>query len=180
MDLKLRVSVVLAASLWLGAPNAPGQNASGSGYLKTKVDPGRTGVFVDGKYAGPAANFKIARKYAVSPGEHEIRLSEPRYEEVVRRVTIRANETTTLSEKMRALPLAKPPFGKLRILGFEKYSAVYVNGKYNGHSDEFDNFAQGLLLNPGEYTVRIEPPSGAPHEEKIKIEADRETIVKSK
>lgn len=182
MKITFAIGTVIAGSLWLTGSNAYAQssNTSGTGYLKTKVDPGRAGVFIDGKYVGPAANFKIARKYAVAPGDHEVRLSEPRYEEVVRKVTIKANETTTVSEKMRALPLAKPPFGKLRILGFDKYAAVYVNGRYNGHADEFSNFAQALLLNPGEYTVRIEPMTGTAHEEKVKIEADKETIVKAK
>jgi len=41
--------------------------AGDTAYLKTKVDPGRAGVFVDGKYVGPAANFKIGRKYALPP-----------------------------------------------------------------------------------------------------------------
>ena len=56
--------------------------AADNGRLKTEIDPGRAGVFVDGKYVGPAANFKIPRTYEVSPGEHEVRLAEPRYEEI--------------------------------------------------------------------------------------------------
>jgi hypothetical protein len=48
-----------------------GQN---NGYLKTKVDPGRAGVFIDGKYVGPAGNFGVGRKYAVATGEHEVKL----------------------------------------------------------------------------------------------------------
>src|SRR5690242_19058928 len=52
------------------------------GYLKTKVNPGRAGVFIDGKYVGPAANFRVGRKYSVPAGQHEVKLVEPRYEEV--------------------------------------------------------------------------------------------------
>jgi hypothetical protein len=51
--------------------------------LKTKVNPGRAGVFVDGKYLGPAANFRMARKYTLAEGEHEVRPTEPRYEDLV-------------------------------------------------------------------------------------------------
>ena len=53
------------------------QNANGS--LVAKVNPGRAGVFVDGKYFGPAANFRIARTYSVPAGEHEVRLVDPRH-----------------------------------------------------------------------------------------------------
>ena len=45
--------------------------AQGNGYIKTHIDPGRAGVFVDGKYVGPAANFKVARKYSVAAGDHD-------------------------------------------------------------------------------------------------------------
>jgi len=170
------VGAILISSLW--AAQRPDSSA---GYLKTKVDPGRAGVFVDGQYKGPAANFRIGRKFTLPAGEHEIKLSDPRYEEVSRKVTIRAGETTTLSERLRPLPIAKPPFGRLRVIDFDKYAAVYLNGRFYGHADEFSNFAQGLLVNPGEYSVSIVPASGgAAHEEKVRIEADKVTIVKAK
>lgn len=66
--------------------------AADTGHLKTEVTPGRAGVFVDGKYVGPAANFKVARMYEVAAGEHEIKLADPRYQEIVRKVTITAGK----------------------------------------------------------------------------------------
>ena len=42
-----------------------------------------------------------------------------------------------------------------------------------GHADEFSNFAQGIQLNPGEYDVRVEPTSGQPVSQKVKIEASK-------
>ena len=150
-----------------------------TGYLKTKVNPGRAGVFVDGKYVGPAGNFAVSRKYAVAPGDHEIRLSEPRYEDVVTRVTIQAGRTTQLAETMKALPPARPPFGRLRTVSADKFAAVYVNGKFMGHAGEFNNALQGLKLNPGEYTVKVVPLNGAAgKEERVRIEANKVTIVR--
>ena len=154
--------------------------AQGNGYIQAKVDPGRAGVFVDGKYVGPAANFKMARKYAVAAGEHEIKLVEPRYEEITAKVTVAAGKTSVISEKMKALPLIKPPYGRLRTLAPDKFAAVYINDHFYGHAGEFNNPMQGLLLPPGEYAVRIVPASGAPHEEKVKIEADKTVIVREK
>jgi len=146
--------------------------------LKTKVDPGRAGVFVDGKYVGPAANFKIARKYALPPGRHEIRLVDPRYEEVATTVDLTAGKTTTLSQTLKALPTPKGPFGTLRTKSADKFAAVYINDKYYGHADEFDNAFQGILLPAGEYMVRIEPVSGGNAvSKKVQIEADKTVIV---
>jgi hypothetical protein len=71
-------------------------------------------------------------------------------------------------------------FGKLRTLSTDKFAAVFVNGKYMGHVDEFSNSMQALLLNPGVYTVKVIPvASGAPHEEQVRVEADKTTIVRA-
>ena len=152
-----------------------------TGSLKTSINPGRAGVFIDGKYVGPAGNFGVGRKYAVAAGEHEVRLSEPRYEDVVTKVTVQAGKTVSLAQTMKALPLAKPPFGRLRTVSPDKFAAVYVNGRFMGHAGEFNNSVQGLLLNPGAYAVKIVPVSGGEgHEEQVKIEADKVTIVQAK
>lgn len=127
----------------------------GSGYLKVKAQPGRTGVYLDGTYLGPAANFRRTRTYTVPAGEHELLLREPRYEDFKTTVRIEAGRTTTITQAMKPLQPPKPPFGKLRFVGFEKYCAVYVNNGYMGHCDEFNAFWQGLKLNPGDYDVRV-------------------------
>ena len=55
-----------------------------------------------------------------------------------------------------------------------------MNGKFMGHAGEFNNPVQGLLLNPGTYTVKIVPVTGGEgHEEQVKIEADKVTIVRA-
>lgn len=149
-----------------------------SGFLCVKAHPGRAGVFVDGKYLGPAANFRIARTYSVPAGEHELKLIDPRYEELITKVNIQPGKKTTISETLKALPPPKPPFGTLRTESPDKFAAVYVNDKFMGHADEFSNSAQGLLLNPGEYTVKIVPASGQPITQTVKIEANKTVLVK--
>ena len=169
------------AALLIAVASIPVVAQQNTGYLKTNVNPGRAGVFVDGKYVGPAGNFGVGRKYTVAAGEHEVKLSEPRYEDVVTKVTVQAGKTTKLAQTMKELPLAKPPFGILRTVAPDKFEAVYVNGKFMGHAGEFNNSVQGLQLNPGAYTVKIVPVAGGEgHEEQVKIEADKVTIVRAK
>lgn len=152
--------------------------AADTGRLRTEVNPGRAGVFIDGKYVGPAANFKVAQTYQVTPGEHEVRLVDPRYEEIVRKVTITAGKQTVVKETMTARPVAKPPFGKLRVENPDHFAAVYVNGQFMGHVDEFSNFAQSLLLNPGSYEVKVVPLNGATVTKTVTIEVDKTVVVK--
>ncbi len=152
--------------------------AQEAGSLCVKANTGRAGVFVDGKYLGPAANFRVARTYAVPAGEHQLKLVDPRYEELNAKVNVMAGKKTTVRETLKELPPAKPPFGRIRTESSDKFAAVYVNDRYMGHADEFSNSAQGLLLNPGEYEVRIVPASGQPVVQKIKLEADKTVLVK--
>ena len=148
------------------------------GYLRVNANPGSTGVFIDGKYVGPAKSFGRTRRYAVAPGQHEVKLLEPRYEDVTTTVQIQAGMTQTIAQQMTPRELIKPPYGTLRVRGFDKFAAVYVNDRFVGHADEFNNFAQGLYLNPGEYTVRVEPANGgAPVTRTITIEANETTFV---
>ncbi|HUI57175.1 MAG TPA: PEGA domain-containing protein [Bryobacteraceae bacterium] len=147
-------------------------------YLKTNVDPGRAGVFVDGKYLGPAENLRVGRKYALPPGQHEVKLVDPRCEDFTTTVTLEAGKTTHLVQTLKPLPAPKPPFGMIRTEGFDKFDAVYVNGKFYGHAGEFNNSLQGLKLPVGEYEVRVERPGASPVTQKVKLEADQTVIVK--
>jgi len=152
--------------------------AADNGKVKFEVEPGRAGVFIDGKFVGPARNFGFAQTYEVPAGEHELWLTEPRYEDIQKEIDVTAGKTLVIKESMKALPPAKPPFGTLRTENPDHFAAVYVNKKYMGHVDEFSNFAQGLLLNPGTYEVQIAPRNGTPINKTVTIEADKTVLVK--
>jgi hypothetical protein len=167
-----------ACSLLLLIASATLMGQSKDAYLKVKVNTGRAGVFVDGKYLGPAANFRCARKYAVTPGKHEIRLSEPRFEDAVATQEFPAGKTTVVAQTLKPVAPAKGPFGLLRVKNPDKYAAVYINDKFYGHAGEFNNVMQGIKLPAGEYDVRVEPASGSPVKQKVKIEENQSFILK--
>jgi len=156
---------------------APVASPQSTGKLKTIITPSRAGIFVDGKYVGPAGNFGFSRTYDVPAGSHEILITEPRYQDITRQVTITAGKKLLLTEKMTLATPAQPPFGLLRVTGPDKFAAVFINGKYYGHVDEFSNFAQGMKLNPGDYELKVQPVNGAEHVEKFTITAEKTTLV---
>jgi len=172
---------ILVFTLALVCTLAPIASSQTTGKLKTIITPSRAGIFVDGKYVGPAGNFGFSRTYAVAAGEHDILITEPRYQDLTRHVTIAAGQKLLLTERMTLATPAQPPFGLLRVMGPDKFAAVFINGKYYGHVDEFSNFAQGMKLNPGEYELKITPPAGgAEHVEKFTITTDKTTLVQVK
>lgn len=150
-----------------------------NGTLKTKIAPNDAGVFVDGKYLGPAGYFAAASSFSVAPGEHEVKLVDPRYEDFTTKVTVTAGKTTTLKQTMKPKELIKPPFGVLRVKNANPKAGVFLNGYFYGFVDEIDNAFQGLLLNPGAYELKVVSPGGADFEQKVKIDADKVTLVHS-
>jgi hypothetical protein len=152
---------------------------NGFGCLKVKAHPSVAGVFVDDKYVGPAANLGSVLVYSVPAGEHEITLRDPRYLDFSTKVNIEAGKTTTLSQSLQPGVVVPPPYGTLQIQGGScKFDAVFVNDKFMGHVGEFNKIGQGLLLNPGEYTVKVVSAAGNQElEEKIKMEAKKTTRV---
>ena len=161
--------------------------ADGDGYIKSHGKPGRAGVFVDGKYVGPAVRFSVPEKYAVAPGDHEVTFKDPRYEDYTTKVTVRAKKTAKISFKLKPAEPAKPPFGRLRFGGgtAESFisvasgdvSAVYVNGKFCGYVDELNNAGGGLLLNPGTYKVQVSSPTYGEINKDVTIEANKLTVI---
>jgi hypothetical protein len=179
-DVVLLCSTAGVALLFLALIPLRAQQVA-NGFLKVKANPGRAGVFLNGKYLGPAANLARARKYTVAAGEHELVLREPRYEEFKTTVKIEAGKTTTVSQSLQPRTLARPPFGRLKVLGFEKYASVFVNGAYMGHADEFNGPGQGLLLNPGDYDVKVSSQAGDTLlEQKATIRQDEVLTLRAK
>lgn len=157
------------------------------GAIKARVKPGRAGVFIDGKYVGPASRFTVPEKYPVDAGEHEVTLRDPRYEDMTQKVTVQAGKTTTVRGKMKAVTLPPPPYGRVRFGGGEPesfisvtagdVSPVYINDKFYGYVDELNNKGSGLLLPPGTYRIRMESPLFGKVDQDFTLEANKVTII---
>ena len=105
-------------------------------------------------------------------------LTDPRYEDYSTTIQIEAGKTLKLERTLAAMPIAQPPFAMLKTKSDNHFDGVWVNGKFMGHVDEFDNPYQFLLLPPGTYTVRIAAPSGdTKHEESVTLTANQVTTV---
>src|SRR5258708_40064982 len=100
MRLKLfSVAVLFVVSL-------PVLAADGEGYIKLRTTPRGAGIFLDGKYVGPAGRFSVPERYAVAPGSHEISLKEPRYEDYTGKIDARAGKPTKMTDLMKKKPQA--------------------------------------------------------------------------
>ena len=96
--------------------------AAETGHLRIRSSPVGAGLFVDGKYVGPAGRFSVPEKWPVEAGSHEITLKDPRYEDFTAKVDVKSGKTTKLRAKLKKLEEPKGPFGRLRLKGGEPES----------------------------------------------------------
>ena len=73
----------------------------GDTKIRVRSGPRGAGLFVDGKYVGPAGRFSVPESYAIEAGSHEITLKDPRYEDFTTKVDVKAGKTNKLSAKMK-------------------------------------------------------------------------------
>ncbi|MFN0102861.1 MAG: PEGA domain-containing protein [Bryobacteraceae bacterium] len=160
MRLKL-FSVVLLSAMTL-----PLMAASGDTKIRVRSGPRGAGLFVDGKYVGPAGRFSVPETYTVEPGSREITLKDPRYEDFTAKIDAQAGKTTKLSAKMKKKEDPKGPFGRLRLKGGESESfwsvaagdigPFYLNDQFMGHVDELNDVGGGLLVPAGTYELKVQ------------------------
>src|SRR3954467_9907741 len=142
--------------------------AEDTGFVRARGKPADAGVFINGKYLGPASRFTVPEKYPAPTGEVEVTFKDPRYEDYSTKVTVNPKKTSKLKYSLKPAEPAKPPFGTFRLGGGEPESylsissgdvgAVYLNDRFYGHVDELNNKGSGILLNPGTYDLYISSP----------------------
>jgi hypothetical protein len=156
-------------------------------YIRARGGPTGAGLFVDGNYIGPAGRFTVPEKYAIQPGEHEIALKDPRYEDYTTKVSVQPGKTTKIHYKLKKLTPPKGPFGRVRFGGdgdesFISIAAgdtgpVYVNEKFAGFIDELNNARGGMLIPPGTYTIRAESKKYGVITRTVTVEANKVTVI---
>ena len=173
------LSVSLFALLAVSVFTVPAAAQDGEvGYLRTRISPRVAGVFVDGEYYGSADMFGFRdQAIRLKPGTYEVKILDPRYKPIVAKVSVKKGEYTVIRHWMTPLEtVADGPFGELAASGFGN-SAVYINGKYYANAKELESSVRTVLLQPGQYDMRIVSVDGeTEREEKITINED-ETLV---
>lgn len=161
--------------------------ADGETFIRVRSSPRGAGLFVDGKYVGPAGRFTVPEKYPIEPGTHEISLKDPRYEDFNTKMEIRAGQTNKLGAKLKKKTPPQGPFGRLRLKGGppESFWSVaagdtgpfYLNGAFMGHVDELNDVGGGLLLPAGTYELLVQSQNYGEIRKTVQIEAGKVTRI---
>jgi hypothetical protein len=138
------------------------------------------GVWIDGQYMGYAKELKGNKKLLLVPGKHEIVVRQPWYKDYTEEAVLEPGEVHTVNIALTkdALVPSKDATGELKISAVPDRAAVFVDGQFTGHVNEFNGAGKALLLIPGEHHVRVALPGYLPFEtvvdlrphQKLKIE----------
>ncbi len=140
------------------------------------------GVWVDGQYVGFVKELAGDKKLMLLPGKHEIVIRQAWYDEFVTQVILEPGQIEQINVvlvKSARLP-TKDATGELKIAATPSRAAVFVDGQYAGHVEEFNGVGKAMLLTPGQHRLRIALPGYLPFDtmvdlrpqQKLKIQTD--------
>src|SRR6516164_9889208 len=140
------------------------------------------GVWVDGQYVGSVKELTGDKKLMLLPGKHEIVIRQAWYDEFVREIVLEPGKTSEVKVELvkSAQMPTKDATGELKIAATPHDAAVFVDGQYAGHVDEFDGVGKAMLLTPGQHRLHIALPGYLPFDtmvdvrpqQKLKIQTD--------
>jgi len=155
------VSALLFACLLLAVNALAGRNEIlGEIEFKgaTRIDK-TSGVWVDGQYLGYVDELEGSRKVLLLPGEHQIVVRQAGYKDFMQEVVLQPGQKQTVRVSMQKDPRVSPPSvtATVKLSVLPKRAAVFVDGVFAGHVDEFDG-RRGMLVAPGEHRIEITLP----------------------
>jgi archaellum component FlaG (FlaF/FlaG flagellin family) len=168
--------------LLIGVVGAEDRVQSELRFAAHTKDEKTAGVWVDGQYVGFVKELAGDKKLMLLPGKHEIVIRQAWYNEFVKQVILEPGKVEQINValvKSAQLP-TKDATGELKIDATPSRAAVFVDGQYAGHVDEFNGVGKAMLLTPGQHHLRIALPGYLPFDtvvdlrpqQKLKIQTD--------
>jgi hypothetical protein len=171
-----------ALILLIGVVGAEDRVQSELRFAAHTKDEKTAGVWVDGQYVGFVKELAGDKKLTLLPGRHEIVIRQAWYNEFVKEVILepgKIEQVNVALVKSARLP-TRDATGELKIAATPSRAAVFVDGQYAGHVDEFNGVGKAMLLTPGQHRLRIALPGYLPFDtmvdlrpqQKLKIQTD--------
>lgn len=140
-----------------------------------------SGVWIDGQYVGFLKELKGSKKILLMPGAHEVVVRQAGYKDFATTADVGAGRKTVVSVQMVIDPQAKYPTetAQVKISVQPERAAVFVDGQFVGHVDEFNGPGQGILLSPGKHRLKITLPGYQDFDTEVSLVAHQKFQVKT-
>ena len=174
--------MLVVVILLIGAMCAQDRVQSELRFAAHSRDEKTAGVWVDGQYVGSVKELAGDKKLMLLPGKHEIVIRQAWYNEFVTEAILepgKTHEVNVVLVKSPRLP-TEDATAELKITATPSRAAVFVDGQFAGHVDEFDGVGKAMLLTPGQHRLHIALPGYLPFDtmvdvrprQKLKIQTD--------
>jgi len=140
-----------------------------------------SGVWVDGQYVGYLKELKGSKKVLLLPGEHTITVRQDGFQDFVQRVTLQPGEKRVVSVTMVHAATGPMPAvtAEVKIAVNPSRAAVFLDGLFVGHVGEFEGGGRGMLVAPGQHSIKIALPGYQTFETQINPQAHQKIEVKT-
>ncbi len=146
----------------------------------TKVEK-TSGVWVDGQYLGYLNELKGSKRILLLPGQHQIVVRQAGYQEFTQQVVAQPGAKQTIQVTMQKDPSVRLPSitASVKLAVSPNRAAVFVDGVYAGHVDEFDGPGQSMLIAPGRHKIMISLPGYESFETQVTLARDQQFQLKT-
>jgi ribosomal protein L27 len=140
-----------------------------------------SGVWIDGQYVGYLKELKGSKKILLMPGAHEIVVRQAGYKDFSTTADVGAGRRTLVYVRMEPDPRVKYPrqTAQVKISIQPERAAVFVDGQFVGHVDEFNGPGQAVLLSPGRHRLKVTLPGYQDFDTEVTLVANQRFEVKT-
>jgi hypothetical protein len=146
----------------------------------TKVEK-TSGVWVDGQYLGYLSELKGSKRILLLPGQHQIVVRQAGYQEFTQQVVTQPGAKQVIQVTMQKDTRVQLPSitASVKLAVSPNRAAVFVDGGYAGHVDEFDGPGQAMLIAPGKHKIMISLPGYQSFETEITLAPEQQFQLKT-
>jgi hypothetical protein len=146
----------------------------------TKVEK-TSGVWVDGQYLGYLNELKGSKKILLLPGRHEIVVRQAGYQDFAQQVVTEPGTKQVIQVTMQKDPRVQLPTvtAAVKLSVSPNRAAVFVDGAFVGHVDEFDGPGQAMLIAPGKHKITISLPGYQNFETEVTLVPEQQFQLKT-
>jgi len=129
------------------------------------------GVWVDGQYVGYLDELKGDKQVLLLPGKHDFAVRQAGYKDFTEQTVLEPGQVVMMKVRLfkdATLPMPTET-AELKISVKPGRAAVFIDGRFIGHADEFDGMGRGLLVTPDKHKVRIALPGYQTFETEVTV-----------
>ena len=140
-----------------------------------------SGVWIDGQYLGFLDELKGSKKILLLPGTHKLSVKQNGYVDFTRDVVLHAGEKQVVRVTMtKDTRYVMPPVtSEIKMSVNPGRAAVFLDGQFVGHADEFGGIGKSLIVAPGHRKISLSLPGYQTFSTEVDLAPNQKFVLKT-